>query len=1475
MARVLADSFSLQSVGNGPYLTTGPLTVLDPTPGGNNNGRLDPGESGQLQLVLYNVGNQTANTVTGVLRSGNPYFVITDSTSAFGTIPANSSASNASDRFAAAASPLLPLGTVVPCTLLLSASGYNVTRVIYITVGVMTPNDPIPDACPPIYQAYDDGDTGYPQRPTYNWVEINPIGTRLSIGDDQTITLTLPTGFVWRWYGQDYTQLSICSNGWVAPGVTTSVAWNNTALPNGLMPAMVALAWDDLNPAASNGIWYYHDQANNRFIIEYDSIAHYSSPLRDKFQLIISNAAGGSDNSVLIAQYKRAYGSATSTTVGMQDNGQGHSIQCLYNGSYHPGALPLDTARAIKYLGSSPVIHDAAVDAITVPISGTVYAPGTATFTPTATIRNAGTVSENIPVTFAISSGYSNSQSIALNAGASGSLSFAPITTSLAPGYYTMTATSTLAGDANPANNQQTGALLVMGQPTLVSPIGGWVTGRRPTFDWNDLAGATSYEIQVSHDAGFTLIEYSATGLTVSQVVPGQDLPDGHYYWRVRGVNNLSGPWSAIAQFGLDATPPAAPTLQLPTNGATGVSRTPTFQWSAVTFGGGSGKDAISYRLQVDTDNPPTSPYVVNTTTTNTTLVCPTTLAYGTTYYWRVQATDDAGNTGAWSTVFAFTTLSVGTPTLLSPAHNALLNTLPTFTWQAVTDANYYNLQVDTDAGFAAPRAIDIGQTGLTYAPATLADGHYYWRVRASADGGVTYGAWSSVWEFDLDRTPPAAPVLVTPTGNGTGVPVDVVFDWTDLSDGCEPKPKLGRSGQDAIGRYDIDVATDRLFANLLFHAEPIVSQYQHSAALDYGTRYYWRVRGTDDFGNVGPYAQDSFVTIVQAPAVPVLVAPSNGATTQPVSGQLVWNAAARAAGYDVYLDTVNPPVAVVSPNQAGTSYGYSGLQHSRTYFWRVVARNAGGQTMSAVWAFTTVAAAPAIPELALPTNGATGLPVAGTLVWHSATGTANFAVYLDTIMPPLRLWAGGLADTTVAYTGLDHGQVYYWQVVANGPGGTAASAVWQFVTQEDSSRPPKPSGWHAVDTATGTPIGAGGCLVYSPDSRTIYQLRGNKTLEFYEFVGADSVWRKLSDVPVGTKPVGKGAALAAGGGFVFVMKGNNTRELYKFDVANQTWSQALRPIPLAMDQSQQRGKAPRGGGSMVYVSRGDSGFVYLLKGSGTLDFFCYDVARDTYYSVPNLPYSTKSKYDAGSWLCYDGFRYIYVMQSRFNALFRYDVQAQAWDSVGLTPLPFNSAVTGRRNKKVGDGSSAAWDGTSIWALKGNNTQEWWRYLPDSGAGTWVEHESMPQTMAGGTRKKKPKAGAGVAYHSDSAAFFAQKGNKTNQFWMYVPGAAFGYQPAVSQEGVQAGRFENDEPAFSIFPNPFKSGTLYLTAGLLGPSTQLVVHDALGRRVLGMSLGHFRTGMVAVDLPQLAVGVYLVTIENVRSTAVAKLVVER
>jgi hypothetical protein len=74
---------------NAPVLTPGAVTVIDPLPGGNNNGILDPGKSATLRIATTNTGHaSSSNTIAHltVPSSSAPYILISNSNYYIGSL---------------------------------------------------------------------------------------------------------------------------------------------------------------------------------------------------------------------------------------------------------------------------------------------------------------------------------------------------------------------------------------------------------------------------------------------------------------------------------------------------------------------------------------------------------------------------------------------------------------------------------------------------------------------------------------------------------------------------------------------------------------------------------------------------------------------------------------------------------------------------------------------------------------------------------------------------------------------------------------------------------------------------------------------------------------------------------------------------------------------------------------------------------------------------------------------------------------------------------------------------------------------------------------------------------------------------------------------------------------------------------------------------------------------------------------------
>jgi hypothetical protein len=338
-ARVLADNISLTYDSTRHFIYCG----LAPQ-------RLEPGDSTDVWATVENVSCDTIAGATAVLRSAHPLLRVVDSVGTYRSLRPGERSANDSDRFAIVIDSGIPFGTLAPCTLFVASADDVDTLLLSVACGDTATLRPEQDDYGR-YWAFEDVDSSYGIHPEFNWVEIADVGTPVSLGDDQTITIPLPTEFPWSYYDQVRPQLSICSNGWIAHGPTYITSYTNTNLPTNTLPNAVAVFWDDLFPDSLTRIRYWYDSLGPRFIVEYDSIVTYVGRTeRYKFEFIIEPPAPGNSNNMLLVNYQML-GDVSSSTVGIQLVEGGYiGLQCLYNGSYHRNAARLRPGRAIRYL---------------------------------------------------------------------------------------------------------------------------------------------------------------------------------------------------------------------------------------------------------------------------------------------------------------------------------------------------------------------------------------------------------------------------------------------------------------------------------------------------------------------------------------------------------------------------------------------------------------------------------------------------------------------------------------------------------------------------------------------------------------------------------------------------------------------------------------------------------------------------------------------------------------------------------------------------------------------------------------------------------------------------------------------------------------------------------------------------------------------------------------------------------------------
>ena len=325
-------------------------------------------------------------------------------------------------------------------------------------------------------------------------------------------------------------------------------------------------------------------------------------------------------------------------------------------------------------------------------------------------------------------------------------------------------------------------------------------------------------------------------------------------------------------------------------------------------------------------------------------------------------------------------------PVLTSPDNGAVISEdTPLFVWQVppAGDFDSYELQVALGNFLTGPFVLVVDGIEETQhqveAADALSDGTYQWRVRTEQFFGEGVSDFSDPFTFTVDRTPPGAPTLVSPTGftNDT----TPIFDWNAPAlNGVVEYVLQVAIGDVNIGPYAIDV--------VVLHP---VTGFETIAPLADGT-YQWRVIAKDAAQNTASSLSNDF-TVDTVLTAPDLISPVGGAAVPPLI-DLDWSGVIDSSPVTYDLEVDDDPdfisTEIVELNLTGSNFTVAPglLQVGITYNWRVTARDAAQNVRtSTVETFTVVAPPPLEPPvLVSPEDGELLITATPVFTWNAPT---------------------------------------------------------------------------------------------------------------------------------------------------------------------------------------------------------------------------------------------------------------------------------------------------------------------------------------------------------------------------------------------------------------------------------------------------------------------------------------------------------
>lgn len=192
----------------------------------------------------------------------------------------------------------------------------------------------------------------------------------------------------------------------------------------------------------------------------------------------------------------------------------------------------------------------------------------------------------------------------------------------------------------------------------------------------------------------------------------------------------------------------------------------------------------------------------------------------------------------------------------------------------------------------------------------------------------------------ELTPTRLSPPALLSPANEAVNVPVNPTFEWT----------ASGRATS-----FQINVSKNSSFDNLMVDERVSQTTFVESN-LEFGTRYFWRIRGfsstdTSDWSTIRRF------TTVALPIPPTPVQPANGATNVSTSPTLIWIPPNNVDSFHLQVSNSFDFDSLLFDVPGIKEFGYQlqGLDKGMQYFWRVNSTNSVGiGNWSVVFSFTT-----------------------------------------------------------------------------------------------------------------------------------------------------------------------------------------------------------------------------------------------------------------------------------------------------------------------------------------------------------------------------------------------------------------------------------------------------------------------------------------------------------------------------------------
>jgi fibronectin type 3 domain-containing protein len=524
------------------------------------------------------------------------------------------------------------------------------------------------------------------------------------------------------------------------------------------------------------------------------------------------------------------------------------------------------------------------------------------------------------------------------------------------------------------------------------------------TLAWQAVSGANGYKVyrSLSASGAFSLLvstaftSYTDTGLASESI----------YYYKVSSIDTggesamsaVVGNKTSVPEAAQGSVPPAPAGLSI----AEVTSGSISLSWTAVS--------GVSYYKIYRADSASGTYTQAGLSDVNS--YTNYALTPNTTYYYKISAVNDTGESAQSGSVFGTTEAQTGGGTLPAAPSGLAVTGVSAGTislaWNTVSGAIYYRIYRATSSDGAYNQVgVNTVNSYMDYVPSS---GTYYYKVSAGNAAGE--GGLSAYTQGASVAVLPAAPSGFAVTGVTSN---SISLSWDAAAGAIYYRIYRATSAGGAftfVGISDIAAYTD--------------------SGLTPDTLCYYKVSAVNSAGNESllTAAVDGRTSPGGSGAVPGVPAGLTITAVTSNSISLSWGAVSGVSGYRIYCANSADGAFTQAGTSAANSYTDFGLSPVTTYYYKVSALNGAGEG-----ALTQAVNAQTEAEGSI--GGAESAPTITasdsifTVQWNAVENAVSYEVYINTSAARPAAPAKTVSGTTTVLTGLVNRTLYYVWVKA------------------------------------------------------------------------------------------------------------------------------------------------------------------------------------------------------------------------------------------------------------------------------------------------------------------------------------------------------------------------------------------------------------------------------------------------------------